>query len=188
MIKEEQPDAVILATGATPYHPEMEGADEAHVVDAWSVISGKANVGSRVTIADWRCDWIGLGLAEKLVRDGCHVRLAVNGMTPGETIPQYARDKWLGTLHKLKVEIVPYARLFGVDSDTAYFQHTLSGEPIILGDTNTLVTALGHQPDTSLQTTLSTMGTEFYTIGDCLSARSVEEAVLEGLRAGCAVV
>jgi len=37
-----------------------------HVVDAWQVLKGEANVGHSVVVADWRCDWIGLGLAEKL--------------------------------------------------------------------------------------------------------------------------
>ena len=79
LVDHEQPDAVVLATGARPREIEIEGAQEAHVVDAWQVLKGEANVGTSVVIADWRCDWIGLGLAEKLTRDGCRVRLCCNG-------------------------------------------------------------------------------------------------------------
>lgn len=179
-----QPDVVVLATGALPYAPAVEGADEAHVVSAWQVLQGEANVGSRVAIADWRCDWIGLGLAEQLVRDGCHVRLAVNGMTAGQSIPQYARDKWLGDLHRLGVEVIPYARLYGADQDSVYFQHTLSGEPIVLEGIDTIVTSLGHQPVTTLADDLGDWDGDIHMIGDCLSPRTVEEAVLEGLRIG----
>ncbi|MCZ4354472.1 FAD-dependent oxidoreductase [Roseovarius aestuarii] len=181
MIDTDAPDVVILATGALPYTPFIEGADTAHVVDAWAVLQG-ANVGARVVLADWRCDWIGLGLAERLARDGCHVRLAVNGTMAGASIPQYARDKWLGDLHKLGVEVLPYMRLFGVDEDTAYFQHTLSGEAVIMEETNTLVTALGHQPLLELVDALHDWPGEVHQIGDCLSPRTVEEAVLEGLK------
>ncbi len=187
LVKTENPDVVVLATGARPYAPEIEGQDEAHILTAWQVLQGDANVGARAVIADWRCDWIGLGLAERLARDGCHVRLAVNGVTAGQSIPQYARDKWLGDLHRLGVEIIPYARLFGADSDTAYFQHTLSAQPIVLEGVDTVVTALGHRPVTELAENLENWGGEVHMIGDCLAARTVEEAVLEGLRVGAKI-
>ena len=61
LVKEEGPDAVIVATGAVPYSAKIEGADEAHVVTAWQVLQGKVNVGARAVIADWRCDWVGAG-------------------------------------------------------------------------------------------------------------------------------
>jgi hypothetical protein len=93
LVTRAAPDAVIVATDARPHIPEFEGAAEAHVVDAWRVLSGEANVGASVVIADWRCDWIGLGLAEKLARDGCRVRLSVPGYVPGLAIQQYVRDR-----------------------------------------------------------------------------------------------
>ncbi|MEB8388792.1 FAD-dependent oxidoreductase [Rhodobacteraceae bacterium KMM 6894] len=181
LIDTDAPEVVIIATGARPYAPPIEGADSAHVVDAWAVLQG-ANVGARVVLADWRCDWVGLGLAERLARNGCNVRLAVNGTMAGASIPQYARDKWLGDLHKLGVEILPYLRLFGVDEDTAYFQHTLSGEAVVLDGTDTLVTALGHQPCLDLADALEDWYGEIHLIGDCLSPRTAEEAILEGLK------
>lgn len=184
LVDRTQPDVVILATGAVSYTPSIAGAEQGHVVSAWQVLQGEANVGSRVAIADWRCDWIGLGLAEQLARDGCHVRLMVNGITAGQSIPQYARDKWLGDLHRLGVEVIPYARLYGVDEDTAYFQHTLSGEPVVLEGIDTVVASLGHQPVTTLADELGKWDGEVHIIGDCLSPRTVEEAVLEGLRIG----
>ena len=187
LIEELAPDVVIAATGATPYMPEIQGAEEAHVVNTWQVLDGKANVGGSVIIADWRCDWVGLGLAEMLVKQGCHVRLAVNGMVAGQNIPQYARDAWIGKLHKLGVEIITHMRVVGVDSEDAYFQHTLSGEPVILNSVDTLVTALGHSAETKLEEDLSKHGISHHIIGDCLSPRTVEEAILEGLKVGIKV-
>jgi hypothetical protein len=78
-------------------------------------------------------------------------------------------------------------RVVGVDSEDAYFQHTLSGEPVILNSVDTLVIALGHSAETKLEEDLSKHGISHHIIGDCLSPRTVEEAILEGLKVGIEV-
>ena len=187
LVEAEKPDVVIVATGAEPYLPEFEGRDSAHVVTAWQVLKGEANVGSSVIVADWRCDWIGLGMAEKLARDGCRVKLCVDGLHAGQALPFYVRDSWAGILNKLGVEIVPYARLFGIDGETAYFQHATSGEPMIFEDVNTVVTSLGHTRVATLEDELEDWPGEVHVIGDCATPRTAEEAVLEGLKVGSAI-
>jgi 2,4-dienoyl-CoA reductase-like NADH-dependent reductase (Old Yellow Enzyme family)/thioredoxin reductase len=186
-VRREQPDAVIVATGGLPYRPKIEGAEEAHVLDAWAVLEGRANPGGRVLVADWRCDWVGMGLAEKLAREGRHVRLAITGTNVGQNLQQYLRDHWAGKLHKLGVEVIPYARLFGVDADTAYMAHLVTNEPIIANEVETVVLALGHRPNTSLEEELAPLGVPLHLAGDCLAPRSAEEAVYEGMMAGLAV-
>ena len=183
-VMQEAPEVVILATGGRSFEPIIEGRENAHVVTAWQILEGKANVGSRVAIADWRCDWVGLGLAELLARQGCHVRLACNGMVPGQTVNQYVRDNWLGKLHKLNVQTFTHLRLHGIDSEDAYFQHTLSGEPVILNDVDTLVTAFGAGSFNNLEKELkNNFDSNLHVIGDALSPRTVEEAILDGLKA-----
>jgi NADPH-dependent 2,4-dienoyl-CoA reductase/sulfur reductase-like enzyme len=182
LVEREAPDAVIVATGALPKRPEIEGADDAHVVDAWAVVRGEANVGGSVVVADWRCDWIGFGVAEQLARNGCSVTLAVDGYMPGQTIQMYVRDHWAGILNTLGVKVIPYARLYGVDGNTAFFQHATSGEPIIIDDVDTVVTSLGHGSVTALADALDNWPGELHMIGDCLAPRTAEEAVLEGLK------
>ncbi len=187
LVAEEAPDAVVVATGARPRRPEIEGAEAAHVVDAWQVLRGEANVGGSVLVADWRCDWVGLGVAEKLARDGCRVRLAVNGLMAGQNIPFYVRDGWVGILHRLGVEIVPYMRLFGADADCVTMQHTASGEPMVFEQVDTLVLALGHEPVDGLAAELAGRGLEVHCAGDCLAPRTAEEAVFEGLKVATAL-
>lgn len=190
LVEAERPDAVIIATGAQPrtaLDAGIEGMDGGHVVSAWAAIRDEANIGRSVVIADWRCDWIGLGLAEKLARNGCHVRLCVDGYMAGQRIHSYVRDHWIGELHKLNVEIVPYARLYGMDGDTVYFQHATSGEPIIIEGVDTLVASLGHARVATLEEELAGWAGEMHVIGDCLTPRTAEEAVLEGLKAAAEI-
>jgi 2,4-dienoyl-CoA reductase-like NADH-dependent reductase (Old Yellow Enzyme family) len=187
LVEQERPDAVVVATGAEPHRPQFEGGKEAHVVDAWQVLEGRANVGGSVVIADWRSDWIGLGLAEKLARDGCRVRLAVSGLIAGERAPSAVRDMWNATLQRLGVEITPYANLYGADKDTIYMMHAVSGEPLVFEDVDTLVLAQGHDAVDSLVDELSELDLELHMAGDCLSPRTAEEAVYEGLKVGVVV-
>lgn len=179
----ENPDAVMIATGAGPYTPLLELADEAHVLTAWDVLQG-ANTGKRVVIADWKADWIGLGIAEKLAASGAEVTLAVNAAMAGESLQIYTRNHYVGRLHRLGVTIRTHMRLYGADEDAVYFQDVLTGEPVIVEGYDTLVTALGHRSDDSLAASLADAPFEVRLIGDALAPRTAEEAVYEGLQAG----
>ncbi len=86
------PDAVIVATGATPRRPPLELVGEPLVLDAWEVLGGADVPDGRVVVADWRCDWVGLGIAELLGRRGRRVTLASTGYMAGQRIQQYVRD------------------------------------------------------------------------------------------------
>jgi NADPH-dependent 2,4-dienoyl-CoA reductase/sulfur reductase-like enzyme len=184
LVERENPDAIVVATGGKPRWPQGFQVEEgAHVVDAWQVLRNEANLGGSVVIADWRCDWVGLGLAELLATSGRRVRLAVNGLHAGELLQSYVRDSMVSRIHRLGVEVTPYARLYGVDEDTAYFQHSASGDPIIFKEVESLVLAQGQEPCDSLLHALADYEGEVLPIGDCLAARTAEEAVLEGLKA-----
>lgn len=187
LVRALAPEAVVVATGGVPFEPEIEGREDGHVVDAWSVLRAEANPGARVLVADWRCDWIGIGIAELLARNGHKVRLAVNGTHAGQHLQMYHRDHLAGKLHRLGVEVIPYARLHGVDADSALLAHIVTGEGIACEEVDTVVVAAGQAPATSLEHELEGLGVEIHLAGDCLSPRSAEEAVYEGLLAGRAV-
>ncbi|MGY2361720.1 oxidoreductase [Pseudomonas azotoformans] len=181
LVEQEQPDHVIIATGAEPYWPAFEHGGELQVVDAWQVLREQVTLGRSVVVVDWRCDWIGPGIAERLVRAGHQVQLAVNGTHCGENLPLYVRDQMAGELHRLGIPIIPYARLYGCDDTTVYLQHTASGEPMLLENIDTLVLCQGHQPVDTLGAELQGL-VPFDRIGDCLAPRSAEEAIYEGLK------
>ena len=108
-------------------------------------------------------------------------------MCAGQEIQSYVRDLWTGNLHRLGVEILPYLRLYGVDQQTVYLQHVFSGEAVVCDEVDTLVLALGHQSDTGLEQELAGLTQPVLLAGDCLSPRSAEEAVFEGMKAGLSI-
>lgn len=183
LAKRAAPDVIILATGAKPYWPEFERDGSMQVVDAWQILQDEAKVGKTVIIADWRSDWIGMGVAEKLALQGCNVTLGVNGLCAGEMLQSYVRDATAGRLHNLGVKIVPYARLFGCDDHTVYMQHSVTDAAMMFELVDTLVLSHGHQRVDNLIEELEGIA-PIYPIGDCLAPRTAEEAVLDGLRVG----
>jgi 2,4-dienoyl-CoA reductase-like NADH-dependent reductase (Old Yellow Enzyme family) len=190
VVRHVGPDIVIVATGARPRRPLIELTGEPTVLDAWQILRGTAVPDGRVVVADWRCDWIGLGLAELLAGRGRHVTLGVDGYMPGQRIQQYVRDAMTAGATRAGVTIQPLVRLFGYDGRAVFFQHVLTGEPVIVEDVAALVLAQGHDPIDDLLVALEAAdgpAVEVHGIGDCLAPRTVEEAVLDGLRVASAI-
>jgi NADPH-dependent 2,4-dienoyl-CoA reductase/sulfur reductase-like enzyme len=187
LISREAPDAVILATGALPFRPDLVTDGEMAILTAWDVLEGGRRAGARVVVADWRGDWIGPGIAEALTLAGSRVTLAVAGTHAGESLPLYVRDTLAARLHRLGVEVRPYLRLFGTAGDTVFLQHTAGGDAVEIEGVDTLVASLGHVPRDDLAEPLRALGFEVHAVGDALAPRTAEEAVFDGLRAGVAV-
>ena len=187
MHRESSIDDVIIATGAFPYRPPIDGIDQDNVYSAWQVIDAKVNIGQRVVITDWKADWIGIGLAEMLATAGSEVILCVNAAMAGETLQIYTRNHYLGRIRKLGVTIHTHLRLFGIDDDTVYFQDVLTDEPVVMEQIDSLVLSLGHHSNNTLEKSLLAEDIDFHVIGDSLAPRTAEEAVYEGLVIGCRI-
>lgn len=183
LVLDLEPDAVVVATGARPRSVTLELADDARCLDAWQVLEGAALPRGRIVVADWRCDWVGLGTALFLADQGHRVTLAVSGYHPGQRIQQYVRDDMLAAAALARVEILPLVRPYGADDDTVYFQQVLTGEPVLVEGVAALVLAQG---STSVDHLAGELDGEVavHLIGDALAPRTVEEAILEGLTVG----
>lgn len=182
LISEKQPDVVILATGAKPRMPTLETDGSVAIVNPWQILLKQEQPGRSVVIVDWRSDWIGPSLALQMTQQGCHVRLAVNGTRVGELLPSYVRDDLVAKLHRSQVEVLPYMRVYGVDSGTIYLQHTASEKAVMLEGIDTMVLCQGHESEDQLLQELVAMNIPTHAIGDCQTPRTAEEAIFEGMR------
>ena len=186
-------DAVIVATGGVPYRPLLEIMGEPVILQAWDVLRGAAVPAGNVVVADFRSDWVGLGLATKLAAEGHRVTLACTGAMAGQRCQQYVRDQMTAAARKARVEIRTTLRLFGADTTAVFLQDTISDEPVVIDNVAALILAQGQQPDDALFAELERAvvagesGFELFAAGDVQTPRTIEEAVLEGLRAGVAV-
>jgi 2,4-dienoyl-CoA reductase-like NADH-dependent reductase (Old Yellow Enzyme family)/thioredoxin reductase len=173
------PAAALVATGARPYTPplELEGVE---VVPAWDVLAGARPAGADVIVADWGGDPSGLDASELLAAAGKRVRLAVASVAVGELVHQYRRNLYLQRLYRAGVPILHHYELHGVAAGVVCLRNVFAPERVTELSTDALVLALGRVPEDDLAPSLAGAGVRVEEAGDCLSPRSLEEAVLEG--------
>lgn len=181
LMASESPDAIIIATGARPVLPPLEGNPTIAVLMHDEVLSDRVEVGDRVLIYDWLADWTGVGLAEELATHGRDVTLAVNGICAAAAIQNYVRDAAIARLFRLEVKTLPFMRLYGVDGRSAYLIHTAAQEPVVIENLDTVVTVYPGVPETALAEAARRLCADVQLIGDALSPRTAEEAVYEGM-------
>jgi NADPH-dependent 2,4-dienoyl-CoA reductase/sulfur reductase-like enzyme len=180
------PDAVVVATGARPYVPDLPlGGLE--ISSAWAILEGGRPEGGRVVVADWSGDASGLDAAEVLASEGFEVTLAVGAPALGETIHQYARNLYAARLYRAGVAILHHLELASAGPGGVVFENLFAPELETKIEADALVLALGRVPVRGLAESLAARGIDVHEAGDCLSPRSLEEAILEGTQAGARV-
>jgi 2,4-dienoyl-CoA reductase-like NADH-dependent reductase (Old Yellow Enzyme family)/thioredoxin reductase len=174
-----KPDAVIVATGARPYVPDLELAD-VEAVQAWDVLASPRPVGRRVVVADWGGDASGLAAAELLDTAGNNVTLAVGSASFGEGLHQYQRNVYAQRLYRAGIRVEHHAELAGAAPGRVLLRNVFAPDIETSLEADLLVLALGRVPERKLAADLAESGLEIHEAGDCSSPRSAEEAVLEG--------
>jgi 2,4-dienoyl-CoA reductase-like NADH-dependent reductase (Old Yellow Enzyme family)/thioredoxin reductase len=174
-----EPDAVVVATGARPYEPDLE-LDGIEAVQAWTVLAGPPPRGRRVVVADWGGDAAGPAVAEVLTAAGNEVVLAVGSAAFGETLHQYQRNLYATRLYRTGVRIEHHVELAGAASGRARLTNVFAPELEVMLPADLVVLALGRVPERGLAADIAAAGVEVREAGDCASPRSAEEAVLEG--------
>jgi mycofactocin system FadH/OYE family oxidoreductase 2 len=175
-----KPDEVVIATGAAPYFPEVEGVHLPHVATAWEILEGKKEAGERVVIADWRGDMPGVGVALYLSKQGRQVELFTACYQAGYSLQQYVRDFTLAQLHLNHVNLSPHYRLQKIEPAAVVFENIYTGQTVVRENIDTVVLATGHIQETDLYYQLKGLEPNLHRIGDCVLPRTAEEAILEG--------
>lgn len=175
LVDEMKPDVVILATGASPFMPDVPGIEQARVVQAESVLDGKAKVGQRVVVIG--AESVGCETAEVLADQGKQVTVTRRG-------PEIAtNENW--TVRRallIRLERKGVAALTGVSyrrlTDRGLLITTSEGTEQLI-EADTVVIATGARPRSELYEALRDRLPEVYRIGDCVQPRYIMDAVTE---------
>jgi 2,4-dienoyl-CoA reductase-like NADH-dependent reductase (Old Yellow Enzyme family)/thioredoxin reductase len=178
-LREEIPDAVILATGADPVTPPIPGLTAPHVCDARDLLLEKAEPADPAVILG--AGYVGMETADFLIARGIGVTLVE--MLPSSPVGKHtAHGYWL---HKRIKEaggrIILGATVVRVEPDAVFYcqQEEEKQLPAAL-----VVTAMGARPANGLEGILKGLGIPWRMVGDVKNLRRLLEAIHEGDRAG----
>ncbi|NLB29673.1 MAG: FAD-dependent oxidoreductase [Clostridiales bacterium] len=178
LVRRFAPQALIVAVGATPVIPAIEGIDDENVILATQVMDRMRDIGERVVI-------IGGGLV------GCEmgVYLAQLGkeVTVLETGPKLAPDsnpRHRPILLKLLSEVAEAHT--GTTAVKVVPEGVITagpdGKPELFR-ADTVLVAAGMRPLSSVAGALSNLAPKTAFIGDCVDAKTIREAVFRGYHA-----
>jgi len=176
-VVKENPDVLIIATGATPIDPGFEGADVANVVQASDVLLGKAVPGAAALVIGGGL--VGVETAEYCV-DYCG-RVAIVEMLDAIAPDMYltVRDRLIKRFRAEHVEIYEGTKVCALTGDGAVCDK--AGEQIVLKGFDTIICALGSKAYQPFDNT-DGLAKEVYIIGDAKEARTAVEAIYEAYR------
>ncbi|MCP4756836.1 MAG: FAD-dependent oxidoreductase, partial [Proteobacteria bacterium] len=208
VLEKEKPEAVILASGARPITPPIEGADGPNVVQAWDVLRRKARTGRKVVIVGGGAVGVetALFLADKGTLSADSVKfLLVNRAESGEDLFELATT---GTKEIVLVEMldrlgqdIGRTTRWGMMQDLSRHgveMHTgtmvveivengvrvkQNGEEELL-TADTVILAAGSQSENSLEQPLKDLGVPYRVIGDAGQVAQAFEAIRDGFLAG----
>jgi 2,4-dienoyl-CoA reductase (NADPH2) len=186
MLRDEHPDAVVLATGARP-QPLHWAGDLDRVVDVRDVLEGRAAPSGDVLVVDELGFHQASSVAELLADRGCRVQIS----TPGMVVCQD-----LGvTLDMETFNVRAHAKGIGQRTDEVVMSATAEPDGVALqilkhttGEMTEArfgwVVCAAHQaPDDALWHALKDASFPVHRVGDCVAPRRAHAAVVEGHRA-----
>lgn len=212
VIRSENPDHIILATGATPMAPPVPGIEFSHVVQAWDVLAKKVYTGKRVVIIGGGAVGVetALFLAEKGTLSGDTLKfLLVNRAEDPEMLYTLAttgtkKITLIEMIHKIGKDFGKTTRWgmlqdvnrFGIETHVATkaLEITQTGIRVDTGDSNildieadTVVIAAGAMPENSLAAIVKDLNIPCNVIGDAKSIGLAFDAIHQGFAAGSEV-
>jgi 2,4-dienoyl-CoA reductase-like NADH-dependent reductase (Old Yellow Enzyme family)/thioredoxin reductase len=183
LVAAEKPDAVILATGATPLVPNIPGINSTGVVHAKDVIEGKSQVGQRVLVIGG--GMVGAETADYLSEYRKQVTILEMLPAIAADVPMTPRQCLLDRLNKKGVVLQTEATVKEfVDGGVVYEK---GGEVTRLTGFDHVVLALGARAFNPLEAELKGLVPEVYVLGDARKARRIPDATSEAADVALAV-
>ncbi len=190
-IRQADPEAVVVATGAVPvpphWAPAANGDGATPVVDVSAVLTGAASPSGRVVVIDELGFHQATSVAELLADRGCEVEVVTPGMVVGQDLGvTLDMEGWNMRAATKRIaqntDLVP----MGLEGNNLSLLHHPSGR-MEQREVDWVVTAAPWQASDGLYFALKQEGVDVHRAGDCVAPRRAHAAVVEGSRVGAAL-
>ncbi len=186
-VMSEQPDIVIVATGAEPRRPLIPGVDLPHVVTAAALLAGQVTVGAHCVILDETGYTPGPKVADALSLEGHQVEIVTPQYSLGEDIGTTLRAVLIERLLRHGVTITALTAPLTISAEGVTVTHVLTGEVRDIPADNVIVSSSGVGRDALFhalraQVEEHVASVELHLIGDAFAPRQLRHAMEDGAR------
>ena len=182
LVRQEKPDALVIAVGAAPLMLAIPGIDGPNVTSAVEALVKPGRFEGKNVIVLGGGE-VGCECAVFLARQGCQVTVV-------EMLKKLIPT---GEIHSIRVDLLKMIEEAGVETltDTRATEIHEAGVALRAGDgaehflkADWVVVAVGMTPLSQVTHQLAGECRDVQIVGDCLSPRRIRDAVVEGDRAG----
>jgi len=207
LIANKKPDHIIVAEGAEPAVPPVDGTDDPSVLSAWKVLRESPPLAKNVAIIGGGA--VGLETAQFVASKGTispeilHFLFAYDAETPErlrelmfsgshsvtvfEMLNKIGKDvgkstRWIvfDNLQRFGIRIITGAKVSSVENGKVIFEKDGHKEEMTFGN---VILASGSRPVKKLTAEVSTLGIPFTTVGDCIAPGRINDAIHGGFLA-----
>jgi thioredoxin reductase len=184
-VLEQDPDAVIVATGSKPKGCPIPGCDGPRVFNVWQVLKGEVEIGEKVLFIDYDGHHQATSTAEYLAELGKTVHIVTSSLFVGSELGP-TQDLFLARQRLLQkgATFTSDMAVLDVRGTEVHTVNVYTNEAHVFSGYDTVVTAMGNEVDDGLYFSLKGRVKELYRVGDCVAPRKADMAIYEGYVAG----
>lgn len=176
LIKEEKPDAVIVATGAVTLKPRIIGIDNPLIISGSEILEGKKSAGKNVLV-------VGGGMVGSEVAD------FLGEQRHNVSVIEFRDEIGADVIHEHKIYLMKDFDEYSIRKytgakvcefyDDGVRYETADGQQHVLRGFDSVVLAMGFRNFNPFEEELSKLGIEYHVIGDAVKARRAIDATRE---------
>jgi len=183
-IRDQAADVVIIAAGARNLRPAIPGVDHPHVIEAWQVLQGKAELTDYTVIIGGGL--VGMETADYLRAHGIFEVMVIEARPRSPVKISNGHGYMLHQrLEEAGYRVCLDTRVIRIDSDMVIVEK--SGREKILSPVKQVIIAAGSSSCNALGNVLEQANISYHLIGDALRPRSILKAVEEGAHAAWSI-